>query len=137
MATPAAVTTALRVAVVADTSVTAVVDNGLERLTTLAVGATLASVAVSAIGNTASDSNVTRTVLSAEVHVMHKLAEPRDEGEYTSDEMQTDQVVMLTPVWWRAITGVHTVLANPSLDVAEREGNVVNYTVVADFSIDA
>jgi hypothetical protein len=134
MATPVGVAVATFFKILAETSASAALNNPLERRQTLTPGTVYVG-GVLAIAGKVFNSNQSYTVSAGEVHIAHNLLDPRDEAAYTSNALLLDQEIMMNPSWWREIAGVYEVISGPTVETQEREGNVIRYVVLVDYSI--
>lgn len=81
------------------------------------------------------NSNVTYDVGGYEITIHHRLVTPTNEA-YARGTMLTDQNTLTDPVWWRAISGVNSIVDGPELvDEPARIGNVISYTVAAQVRV--
>lgn len=72
-----------------------------------------------------------RAVLAVRVDVHRRLSGGEAERAYTEVAMQTHLASLLSPEWWRALSGVADVAPKPSIDTDDvrRVGRVVSYSV--------
>lgn len=83
-----------------------------------------------------SDSNQDIKQVSIEVEVIHRLLDRFDELAYVEGVMNNHMNQLLSPAWWRGISGVREVTSRPvnELDVS-REGNIISYSVVVILAV--
>ena len=67
--------------------------------------------------------------LSIGLSVHHHLGSNETEQDYLLGAAQTESVSILDPEYWETITGVFAIDEEPKLEDADREGNVVSYTI--------
>jgi len=137
MATVASVDTALKAAVLAATSATSAVTKPLSKGYAITAGVTSITTLAVPIGQDRDDSNNTLTVGSFAVTVVHKLSDATDENTYITGNMVSDLAAITARSFWRGITGVKDIIAEPEVTLPERIGNVIEYTVTAQLSISA
>lgn len=82
------------------------------------------------------DSNNTRQVLSYQISMIHNLSDPTNEGTYLLGDALSDQGILGAKSFWRTISGVHELLDGPEFTLPERIGNVIEYTISIQLSID-
>ncbi len=80
------------------------------------------------------DSNVTYTLVLLHFTALHYLG-PNAWGTYGS-VMNADMVTVMARSWWRTIAGVHEVIEGPELTLPTINGNIVEWTVECQLTID-
>ena len=76
------------------------------------------------------DSNTTYKTIGVEIQVFHQTIYPGNEVGYTSGAMLTNQLALVDPVSWRALSSVYDIEEQPTIDGApEMDGNVIFYTM--------
>ena len=80
------------------------------------------------------DSNIGYTVTRYSTIMVHNLADPTNETTYLKGDMLTDQAILMDRDFYD-VAGVYEVLEVPELDLPERVGNVIEYTVSVQLSL--
>ena len=81
------------------------------------------------------NAQVTYKAATVTVAMHHELASASAERTYTEGVMLTHQNSLMSPSWWRAISGVYEVVEGPTLQSeAERVGNTISYEMAVSIS---
>jgi hypothetical protein len=128
----ASVTALLDAAVLANTSATTAFDAPHWRRQAIPAGEITRSAEV--VGFDRRDSNVSYVAVQYTYWILHHLADATDTRTYALGSVPTDQEYLMDTNTYR-VAGVREVLDVPELDVLQRIGNVMEYSVSAQVSI--
>ncbi len=83
------------------------------------------------------DSNISYDAGSFAITMVHYLSDATDVDTYLTGNALADQRVLMDPDFFRTIAGVYLTLELPEMDLPERVGNVIEYTVTVQLAIAA
>lgn len=132
MATPAEVIAAVAAKVEALTGATRLASDLRNDFEQIALGASRYQL-VGIVGGFVPSSATPRVQVAMRLTVARRLGAGEAERTYTMGAMLTNLSQLLTPDWWRTVTGVHDVVVAPAMDSDDlvRVGNVISYQVDA------